>query len=227
MLVELCRLVGAQVGISGSHQIDAGGRAQVMQVVDVGWESDAERQSFHGFLQTEGLETEPIVCQIQRLPGRLITRTREQVIDDRDWYGSLHHDFRRPCRIDHCVISFYRPNDRQPISSITVHRALGARPFSRRERWMIHLLHEELGPQIGEELAGASEPSASDLSPRLRETLRHLLQGASEKEAAAKIGLSRATVHEYVTSLYRHFDVRSRGELLAYWLTRGRRPPTG
>jgi len=55
----------------------------------------------------------------------------------------------------------------------------------------------------------------SQLSPRLRQTLDGLLDGASEKEVAARLGVSSATVHQYVTSLYRRFGVRSRAALLA------------
>jgi DNA-binding NarL/FixJ family response regulator len=53
------------------------------------------------------------------------------------------------------------------------------------------------------------------LSPRLRQTLVCLLDGSSEKEAAARLGLSPTTLHQYVTALYRHFGVRSRAQLLA------------
>jgi DNA-binding NarL/FixJ family response regulator len=53
------------------------------------------------------------------------------------------------------------------------------------------------------------------LSPRLQQTLLCLLQGQSEKEAAASLQLSRATTHQYITLLYRHFGVRSRAQLLA------------
>jgi DNA-binding CsgD family transcriptional regulator len=59
-----------------------------------------------------------------------------------------------------------------------------------------------------------------DLSPRMRETLNCLLTGDSEKQAAAKLGVSQHTVHVYVKQLYRKFDVNSRGELLAKWVKR-------
>lgn len=53
------------------------------------------------------------------------------------------------------------------------------------------------------------------LSPRLQQTCVCLLEGKSEKEIAERLGLSPATVHQYVTALYRHFGVRSRAQLLA------------
>ena len=59
-----------------------------------------------------------------------------------------------------------------------------------------------------------------ELPRRLRETLECLLLGDSEKQVAAKLGLSPHTVHIHVKRLYRHFDVSSRGELLAKCLRR-------
>lgn len=70
---------------------------------------------------------------------------------------------------------------------------------------------------LGPRRSRASPPACDDprLSRRLRQTLEALLTGDSEKQVAAKLGLSRHTVHIYVKALYRHFAVSSRGELLA------------
>src|SRR4051794_23301199 len=51
------------------------------------------------------------------------------------------------------------------------------------------------------------------LTPRQTETLRMLLFGASEKQVALKLSLSRHTVHEHVKAIYRTVGVSSRGEL--------------
>jgi DNA-binding NarL/FixJ family response regulator len=61
-------------------------------------------------------------------------------------------------------------------------------------------------------------PAAHKLPPRLRQTLAHLLSGNSEKEIAAKLEVSKHTVHVYVKGLYRHFGASSRAELLAQWV---------
>jgi DNA-binding CsgD family transcriptional regulator len=53
------------------------------------------------------------------------------------------------------------------------------------------------------------------LPPRLSQTLTELLAGHSEKEIAAKLDLSRHTIHNYVKALHQRFEVSSRGELLA------------
>jgi DNA-binding CsgD family transcriptional regulator len=54
----------------------------------------------------------------------------------------------------------------------------------------------------------------------MEQTLRSLLGGDSEKQVAAKLGLSQHTVHVYVKALYRKYGVSSRGELLAMWVKR-------
>ena len=56
------------------------------------------------------------------------------------------------------------------------------------------------------------------LSPRQRETLACVLQGASEKETADRLGLSTHTVHQYMKALYRSFGVHTRSELMARFL---------
>jgi DNA-binding CsgD family transcriptional regulator len=58
------------------------------------------------------------------------------------------------------------------------------------------------------------------LSPRLRQTLVALLSGDAEKQIAARLRISRHTVHVYVKALYKRFEVTSRGELLARFVNR-------
>ena len=70
---------------------------------------------------------------------------------------------------------------------------------------------------IGKRVGAYVPKKAMDqgLSPRMRQTLELLLAGDSEKQAARKLKLSQHTVHVYAKSLYKHFGVSSRGELLA------------
>ncbi len=90
----------------------------------------------------------------------------------------------------------------------------GPRPESAgQKRRMIAEFCKMLGAQIGSVLPSAcNDPK---LSPRERQTLQYLLAGDSEKQVAAKLDISRHTVHIYVKTLYKHFGVNSRGELLA------------
>jgi DNA-binding NarL/FixJ family response regulator len=106
------------------------------------------------------------------------------------------------------------------IEMFGVDRPHGATRFGPREVMLLKLLHDEIAPLIGVCLATEEHFSRDGLSKRLRETLSQLLQGKSEKEVAAALQLRPGTVHEYITSIYRHFDVSSRAELMAYFVHR-------
>jgi DNA-binding NarL/FixJ family response regulator len=85
---------------------------------------------------------------------------------------------------------------------------------------LLEVFHGEIGPLVGRALVSAAEPTPESLSPRLRQTLACLVEGDTEKQVAARLGVSHATVHEYVTALYRRFGVNSRAQLLAHVLKR-------
>jgi DNA-binding NarL/FixJ family response regulator len=72
---------------------------------------------------------------------------------------------------------------------------------------------------LGETVKPRPDETAG-LSPRHVQTLQYLLSGDSEKEIAARLGVSPHTVHVYVKGLYRHFKVASRGELTARFVRR-------
>jgi DNA-binding CsgD family transcriptional regulator len=87
-----------------------------------------------------------------------------------------------------------------------------------RRRQMVAMFCRMLGEQLldGKSSVRCSEP----LSRRQRQTLELLLTGDAEKQIAARLSISRHTVHVYVKSLYKLFGVSSRGELLAKWVQR-------
>jgi DNA-binding CsgD family transcriptional regulator len=164
---------------------------------------------------------DPILRPLGRSGGKLVTRTRQQLVRDHAWYRSLSfNDYRRVVGVDHCVYSLRALPGENSYSFIGLHRELGERIFGPRERRLLHICHDELGRLTGTILA--RKPELAQLSPRLRQTLDALLRGDSEKQVASRLRLSRPTVHEYVTALYRHFGVSSRAELLARFI---RRPP--
>lgn len=53
------------------------------------------------------------------------------------------------------------------------------------------------------------------LTGREREVVERLVEGHSEKQVAARLGLSLQTVHAHVKSIYRKLHVSSRSELLS------------
>jgi DNA-binding CsgD family transcriptional regulator len=75
-------------------------------------------------------------------------------------------------------------------------------------------------PTVEEEVfTHALDVPLAGLSDGQRHVLRLLVQGASEKQAAAALGLSYHTIHTHVKQIYRQLQVRSRGELMALCLS--------
>ncbi len=114
-----------------------------------------------------------------------------------------------------------------------VHRLDGATTQScenaiSHQRVMVAQLCRMLGAYLNGETpqppnhlkaAGRQDVEQFDLAPRVRQTLEYLLAGDSEKQIAARMGVSPHTVHCYVKALYRSYEVSSRGELLARFVT--------
>jgi DNA-binding CsgD family transcriptional regulator len=150
-----------------------------------------------------------------------VVRRREQIVPDRDWYGSVEfNEAFGPDGIDGGIISTH-PLSGGSLDILTAHPRLG-RGLGRREMLLVHLVHREIAPLVGRALAGSWEPNLAGLSPRMRQTLDGLLEGDGEKQVALRLGISRETVHVYVKGLYQYFGVDSRSELLAYFLRRYR-----
>ena len=102
---------------------------------------------------------------------------------------------------------------------LTVHRGARRPRFSQRDHAVVCALHAEVGWVYRADVLLVS-PDTRSLSPRERETLKHLLAGLGEKQIAARMGVRYNTVHHYVKALHRHFGVSTRAELLARWVGR-------
>lgn len=57
------------------------------------------------------------------------------------------------------------------------------------------------------------------LTPAQRRIAQLMLQGVTEREIANRISRSQHTVHEHVKAIYRAWNVRSRAEFMAVWLS--------
>jgi DNA-binding CsgD family transcriptional regulator len=221
VLEGVCQVVGASAGAGGEgifarpvHPI------RPFSFLDIGFDTRG-RERLVAYRREIGPEGDPIFRAIRNTLGLVVTRTRSQLVSDAEWYRSASFNYyRKPCGVDHCLTSVCRVSDDGAVSVITGHRGIGERDFSPREVRLMEFFHAELRPLIGRQLVSASEPGPWTLAPRLRETLACLMEGDSEKQVAARLGISHATVHQYVTALYRRFGVQSRGQLLAYVLKR-------
>ena len=152
-----------------------------------------------------------------------VTVPRQQLFADQQWYGTA--DYQMVLRTmgtdavlhSHCAIDV----EADAFNGIVCCREAGRATFDEREVAIVHLLNEEIARAIGGPLAKWCEPRASQLPPRVRQVLRCLLQGDSDKQIAARLNLSPYTVNQYTKQLYRHFGVNGRTPLLARWVKRG------
>lgn len=151
-------------------------------------------------------------------PAVLVTRDR--VWRDADWSRSrTFNEGHRPCDVDDYLLSLVR---RGPVvSTLYVHGELGGDPLGPRAERLVGLLHRQILRNLGTRLAIAGERDASGLGERRREVLELLLTGMPEKQIAAVLCRSPATVHEHALAIYRHFGVSSRPQLMALLLGGG------
>ncbi len=104
------------------------------------------------------------------------------------------------------------------MSTIGIHRAQGKPDFSDRDKAIVHVIFRQVDWLHRH---GTNEPAGNltvQLSPRQRQVLVHLLDGASKSEIAEKLSLSFHTVSDYTKAIYKHFSVSSKGELQAHFL---------
>lgn len=224
LLESLLRLLeaahGATFGLACAEGPDSHGDLDLAAptlFVDAGIADDVVRRSYRA-IAAPGVAFVRDNATVLAVPEAGFTigpLTRRQMLDDRSWYSS---DFvceqLRLTGLDDFVGSMTITNSGSTFS-LGAHRLVGDAPFAGRERRLLRLCLEDVLPLLGTRLATGAAPSIHALAPRLRQTLWCLFEGDSEKQIAARLGISRHTVHEYVRRLHRLFEVRSRSELLA------------
>jgi DNA-binding CsgD family transcriptional regulator len=221
LLTGMCQLIGARVGVAGTYRNALPGcQPGMVAAADVGLEDD-ERRAAARYFQT-GDPPDPVHAPLFQARQRpLVTFRREELLPDGAWYKSAHfNEIRRPARLDHHIHSkFYLPDRPGWVKGIGLHRTNGERAFSARERGIVAVLHARCDWLYAADPSfppvPPPDPRVLALPPRVREALNHLLVGRSLKEVAARMKLSRNTVHGYVKILHQRFGVSSRGELLA------------
>jgi DNA-binding CsgD family transcriptional regulator len=225
MLTELLRLTGGQVAMGGPTRMrDNFASSQPLPVTDVGWDGPRERGIFQQYMHDRMHLRDPAItrfgAQLATLPAGLksLTRSRRQLADDRAWYASAaFSEYLRPSGADDGLMSVVLVAGGQ-AHAIALFRPPGQRRITARDRRLLHLFHTELAPHLATDLAPPGNDPVSTLSPRLRDVLACLLEGDSEQQVAARLGLTRDTTHQYVKALYRKLSVNTRGELMAQFV---------
>lgn len=225
LLVGLGRLTGA--GFCVAAEIGDGKQPSRYDLgtVDLGADNGFNRTGWLRSLtefQTDAFINPLINAYLDRaVPGIVLPRT--DLVPDREWYSSFYYQgCRRTLGADASLLCI-RPirNTRDDYCGLYLLRPIREQDFNGRQRAVAAEAMTLVAPLIGGALGRFYEPSPSDLSPRLRQLLWCLLKGETDKQMAAWLGLTRHTVNQYTKTVFRHFGVRSRAELLARWVRRG------
>jgi DNA-binding CsgD family transcriptional regulator len=220
-----CQLTSAVAGISTEAQgfFNEPG-FEVLRNRYRGFDDSAMRDHARYLAEQGFCRFDPPFARYVQLHRTLTTRSHEQLIDRDRWVRSkLFNEYFRPSYFDDRLLSGCRLRSPDGVGPgrhdcISLMCALGDKPFRARDRRLVRLLHREIAPMIGRQLAATNEPSASQLSQQRRQVLECLLEGDSEKQVSARLGLTRQTVNQYVKAVYRHFRVHSRAQLMARWI---------
>jgi DNA-binding CsgD family transcriptional regulator len=202
MVQRLRGLFAAEIVVSSEVHAQTTRTPGKLRIIDIGWSCDGEGSliDIHTERDDEALETWRLAAgQVpQRENDEIAVKPLQPVYGGRSF-----------------VLSQYCLPHINAVDQLGLHRAFGDAHFSAAEHRLIRLFHVELGRLWKKDaLRHAGDPHR-DLPPRLSQTLVELLAGCSEKEVAARLELSRHTIHNYVKALHQRFEVSSRGELLA------------
>jgi DNA-binding CsgD family transcriptional regulator len=160
---------------------------------------------------------------IERMIGRVAmvplatvsTLADHDVVERATWDGSTWvNDYVRPARLDRFLGSM------RLVGPTTAHgfglmRSAGSQPFSDEDREVMQLVHVGLGNVFPDPDPRSRPAQRPTLAPRVQQTLDALLDGACDKDIAARLGISPHTVRQYVKTIFKAYNVSSRLELAA------------
>lgn len=223
MVHRLRRLIGAGIVVSSEVHFRKSPKTGTMRVIDIGWVADAEGQVSQLHTERDDERPEAFWLTAGTPEPKASRKRKDDAAADADDESPAEGDDDlvpvRPSRPVYGGTSFIMSQVALPhigaVDQLGLHREWGDEPFTRAQHRLVRIFHLELARTWRRDVLRRAEDAASDLPPRLAQTLEQLLVGSSEKQIALKLELSRHTIHNYVKALHQRFEVNSRGELLA------------
>jgi DNA-binding CsgD family transcriptional regulator len=225
LLERAVGMLGGRVAVYLEMEpVDGAAPRRVFEARHVGFVDERERRArFDFWFDPRVCDPRPLYAEWDRMlhGGDGFTVLLTDLHTEASWNASgLGRVYGPLPRRNHVLVSVRRPAHTGTLTLIRPSRDNDDRPLAARQRRILHLLHHEIAPLIGTRLTTWRHRSMQGLSPRLRQVLDLLLDGGGEAEIARHLHRSTPTVHAHVMSLYRHFEVNSRGELMAYFVRR-------
>jgi DNA-binding CsgD family transcriptional regulator len=228
LVEQLVGLTGGEIGFSGELADFRSGRMQFVGANDWGWASESERSHYFATLAAVNEDVSLMATTISYRQRMIeedgICLSRSELFNEREWKSSTEYNaIFRPIAIENtlwCIRSLPGARGDESIG-VCLTRPRGRPDFGARDRMIVQETQAALAPLLGGPLARFAEPSPRDLAPRARQVLRCLLEGDSDKQIARRLRLSTYTVNQYTKTIYQHFRVHGRNELMARWIRRG------
>jgi len=161
------------------------------------------------------------IVQSVEQPGVVVTCVPGWALGEKQWHKTkLFQEFVEPMGFDDVIFCDWATGHDRAIAS-GVYHPVGTKPFTKEDVQLASLLHRAMAPMIDRDMF-AEHPilAQQQLTERQQEVLGLMMTGRSEGEIARELSRSVHTVHTYVKQLYDHFDVSSRGELMAKFIDR-------
>lgn len=219
MVSQLQKMFGAAVVVSSEVHFRRTSDPAKMKLIDVGWGCDEDGRTWQIHTERDDEKPENYWLSIGKAPpakeGAAAAAAPAAAA------AAVHVDvvpvvpkraFREGTTF---LMSQYPLPHIGAVDQLGLHRSFESAPFTSVQHRLVRLLHIELGRLWRQDVLRKAKDPTTDLPPRLTQTLNELMVGLSEKEIAAKLGLSRHTIHNYVKALHQRLGVSSRGELLA------------
>src|SRR5688572_27171082 len=92
MLEGVCQLIGASAATGGEGRwVRPDGSLVVVSAFEAGLDSRG-LERFAAFMRELGPSGDPVFRALQHVPGRLVTRTRRELVSDAEWYRSRSYN---------------------------------------------------------------------------------------------------------------------------------------
>lgn len=219
--------VSAVVGVVGLLRKEDDKPGEVVSLRDFGYWQPKELGALKDYFENIDLYPDPHFNVLRQLPlhAEPFCHRREDLIGDEEWYSSeFYKRFRVQAQQDATILATIPAvgEDGEPLNdnsaySLCFCRSLESPPFTEEQRDFTLYLLKVLGPlihRLWHQGPSSNSMLILDLPMRLRRVVSCLMNGDTEKSAAARLGLSPHTVHSYIRELYDLVGVRTRTELM-------------
>jgi DNA-binding CsgD family transcriptional regulator len=225
LLAGAARLAGAGFCVLGEVGDGKLPSRYDLGTVDLGADNGFDRAGWLRSLEefrTDSFFNPHMNATFDRVPPGVVL-PRADLVPDREWYRSFcYQTCLRTLGADASIFCMRPiPGALDDYNVLYLLRPIGEQDFTCRQRAIAAEAMAMLTPLLGGPLARFHESAPSDLPPRVRQVLRCLLEGDSDKQIAARLMISPYTVNQYTKIIYWYFGVSARSELLARWVRRG------